>query len=187
MRGQLWKTGWVAMAASLLAVGSALADLSDEQRREAILMGVAVEDDNDLRTQRATCDSGGLPAFKRDAEADGIPFPREDLFCRTVLREEAYRSRILTYMHSEDHAGIIEAVQFQRARYVDRDGIQHELNCERAYDAGYQVGWTRPHMVFQPTLEVDADRHAEQCFTSDSLHPALGFVAGVHHAQQDAR
>lgn len=185
MRGQLWKTGWAAMAASFLSLGSALADLDDDQRREAILMGVEVEDDSDLRTSRILCDNAQYGEFSEPLERSGTPMPPASAYCRVVLREEASRDRLSSYRGQSEHAAISNAVRSAATVYVDRQGAEQVLACERAYDAGYQAGVLRPDIQFQEALRPHADQNWRACYDDEGLHPALGFVAGLHNAQSD--
>lgn len=158
--------------------------LTDDERRTAQLLGVAVEDDGDLRKDRAVCDKGEMLAFGQSLEAEGTPFPAPHLFCREVLKEEGKRGRIGTYRHAADFKAINEAVRSTSQYYTDYRGEVRPLTCEIAYDVGYEFGWERPEWNHQPSWRTYADAHSEQCFRSDAL-AAYAFVAGIHHAQVD--
>ena len=176
----------VVCAAALLSAGSAFAQLSEDQRREAILMGIEVEDDSDLRTARILCDEARYREFSGALEKSGTPMPLASIYCRTVLREEAARKRLFSYRGQSEHKAISSAIRNAGSSYLDRDGIEQALSCERAYDAGYQAGSLRPDITYQEPLRPHADDHWRQCYDGSGLHPALGFVAGLHHGQRDA-
>lgn len=158
--------------------------LSDDELRQVHIRGVTVEDDADLRIDRAVCDNGEMLAFGQSLESEGTPFPAPHIFCREVLKEEGKRGRIGTYRHAADFKAINDAVRSSSAQYTDHRGYVRSLTCEIAYDVGYEFGWERPEWNHQPSWRAYADAHSEQCFEADTL-AAYAFVAGVHHAQAD--
>ena len=163
------------------------AELTDDERRELHLAGITVEDDEDLRKRRAICDEGRMPAFRQTLEDEGTPFPAAHIFCRATLREEGKRGRMNSYRHKGDFSAISAAIRNRTLTYTSFEGHTEALICERAYDLGYQLGWNRPDWDFQSQLRGDAQSNAEQCFAHDTFQPALGFIAGIHHAQADKR
>lgn len=168
--------------------GNAFAQAStDEQRRKALLLGIAVEDDADLRKQRALCDQGRMPSFRHAMEESGTPFPDVHIYCRTVLHEEGLRGRINTYRLNREATAIYSAARAQQLVYENIDGVERALPCETSYDVGYQIGWQKPDWSFQSKLISQAEDNAAACFENGATHPTLAFVAGVHHGQADRK
>lgn len=175
----------IVLAFTLAPVSNAQIGLTDDQRREALLLGVTVEDDGDLRSDRIACDRGEMLAKKYRLEADGTPFPAPHTYCRAVLREEALRGRLPSYRHKIDYQNIQKAVLAGESIYLDYKRLERDLICEAAYDAGYQAGTMSKNRDFQPQLVADAETNAKACFFETSFNLALGFIAGVHHGQLD--
>lgn len=185
MRNLILGVGAAALATALAPFTGAQASLTDDQRRKALLIGVEIEDDTDLRKKRGICDRGEMDAFGKRMEAQSVPYPRAYVICRKVLFEEAKRGRLPNYRHRVDHENIERAARERAFTYIDFQGRVHTLSCAEAYDAGYQYGMMIADQSFQPNLLAKANEHAEQCFIDGELHPSLGFVAGAHHGQED--
>lgn len=160
---------------------------TDEELRRVHMLGIAVEDDGDLRKTRAICDQGGMPAFRQRLENRGTPFPHANIFCRGVLKEEAKRGRLNSYRQKDDFFAIFEAVKQDTASYQNWQGEMTVLTCERAYDVGFQYGWLKPDWEVQPAMKPHADNHAAFCFKGNGAGLQQAFVAGLHHAQHDAK